>query len=111
MNHPQQQESRLALGTIMRAVPCGETIWLDDLENMESVQSLLSTQRQRVIEEVKNHLFIYTHQWTGDDHERFCENCRKVVKKWTVCEVSQLKANDLVSDLLSTLKEMENKTL
>ena len=27
----------------------------------------ISTERQRVIDEVKNHLFMYTHQWTSDD--------------------------------------------
>lgn len=36
----------------MRAVPCGKKIYLDDLENMKGVQSLLSTERQRVFDEV-----------------------------------------------------------
>lgn len=106
---PQQQESRLALGTIMRAVPCGETIWLDDLENMESVQSLLSTERQRAFDAgyAKGSLDEKRMRLYGKDKDAYPENFLgiKEVKK-----TERQRVLDEVRELVEGFRGLEDTT-
>lgn len=75
--------------------------------SIEEVISFIAKERTELLDEIKSNLFMYTHQWPGDDEQRVCENCRDVVKKWTVCDASQQKANYLVADLLKALEKLE----
>lgn len=65
--------------------------------------------RLNLLNEVRDSLYMYTHQWVGDDKKRVCESCGEVVERWTVCEASQLKANDLVDDLLQAIEKLKEK--
>ena len=69
----------------------------------QAIQSAETRERERI----KSYLFMYTHQWAGDDEQRVCEQCHEVVKRWTVCDASQQKANYLVSELLKALTPKE----
>lgn len=59
--------------------------------------------------EIKQVLFMYTHQWVGDDKERLCETCGEVIQKYTPCQATKVNINCLVEDLLASLKQEEQK--
>ena len=71
----------------------------------QKVAEAVKAERERI----KQYLYMYTHQWVGDDKKRVCENCREVVEKWSVCDASTQKANYLVSDLLTALTNTEGE--
>lgn len=68
-----------------------------------SVQEAKAEERSRI----KQVLFMYTHQWVGDDKERFCESCGEVIHKYSPCEATKTNINCLVEDLLASLKQEE----
>lgn len=71
----------------------------------EEIQNVREEERQRI----KELLFIYTHQWPGDEQQKFCETCCEVIEKGTVCKGSNLKAYLLVEDLLKSIGTKNNK--
>ena len=60
--------------------------------------------RESVIEDIDAQLFMYTHQWAGDDKERACESCKQVVRKNSFCEASSGKTR-AIYEILQELRQ------
>lgn len=39
--------------------------------------------------EIKAEMFMYEHQWAGDDKQRFCETCKEAVELGSPCKASK----------------------
>jgi hypothetical protein len=64
---------RVKLGTSMRAIACGEPIYLDDLENMLGIQALIATAERSAREAAIREMVILSGKIEVEGHTTFEE--------------------------------------